>query len=128
MQVNGTEIVIALVGLVFSAVILPLVRAAFMWLKSKTKNEALSAALEEAQVVADGVVAGLQANVVDGLKGKSEDGKLDADDVREIADMAVDEFIRDLSARSLAVIEENADDLIAYIGNMIEARLAKAKK
>lgn len=128
MQVNGTEIVIALVGLVFSAVIMPLVRAAFMWLKSNTKNEALSAALEEAQVVADGVVAGLQANVVDGLKGKSEDGKLDADDVREIADMAVDEFIRDLSARSLMVIEENADDLIAYIGNMIEARLAKAKK
>lgn len=128
MQVNGTEIVIALVGLVFSAVILPLVRAAFVWLKSKTKNEALSTALEEAQVVADGVVAGLQANVVDGLKAKSEDGKLDADDVREIADMAVDEFIRDLSARSLAVIEENADDLIAYIGNMIEARLAKAKK
>lgn len=128
MQVNGTEIVIALVGLVFSAVILPLVRAAFVWLKSKTKNEALSAALEKAQVVADGVVAGLQANVVDGLKAKSEDGKLDADDVREIADMAVDEFIRDLSARSLVVIEENADDLIAYIGNMIEARLAKAKK
>lgn len=128
MQVNGTEIVIALVGLVFSAVILPLVRAAFVWLKSKTKNEALSAALEEAEVVADGVVAGLQANVVDGLKAKSEDGKLDADDVREIADMAVDEFIRDLSARSLTVIEENADDLIAYIGNMIEARLAKAKK
>lgn len=128
MQVNGTEIVIALVGLVFSAVILPLVRAAFMWLKNKTRSEALMAALEEAQIVADGVVAGLQANVVDGLKAKSEDGKLDADDIREVADMAIEEFIRDLSARSLAVIEENADDLIAYIGNLIEARLVKAKK
>lgn len=128
MQVNGTEIVIALVGLVFSAVILPLVRAAFVWLKNKTRSEALMAALEEAQIVADGVVAGLQANVVDGLKAKSEDGKLNADDIREVADMAIDEFIRDLSARSLAVIEENADDLIAYIGNLIEARLVKAKK
>lgn len=128
MQVNGTDIVIAVVGLVFSAVIIPLIRAAFGWLKGKTRSEALRMAMDEAQRVADNVVAGLQANVVNGLKERSEDGKLTMDDAREVADMAVDMFISDLSAGSLAVIEDNADDVAQYISNLIEARLLSTKQ
>ena len=128
MQIDVTQIIIAGVGLAFTAVVVPLIRAAFEWLKGKTKNEALRAALEEAQAVADGVVASLQASVVDGLKEKSADGKLSSDEAMEIADRAVEMFLSDISERSLALLEENADDVTAWIGNMIENRLAQLKK
>lgn len=128
MQVDFTQIVIAVVSLMFSAIIIPLVRATFLWLRTKTQNEALESALGEAQMVADSVVASLQANVVDALKEKSTDEKLNLDDASEVADMAIDMFLSDISARSLAAIEQNADDIVAYIGNLIEARLFQAKK
>ncbi len=128
MQIDVTQIIIAGVGLVFTAVIVPLIRAAFEWLKGRTKNEALKAALEEAKSVADGVVASLQATVVDGLKEKSADGKLSADEALEVADRAVEMFLSDISERSLCLLEENADDVTAWIGNLIESRLAQLKK
>lgn len=128
MQIDWTQLIIAAAGLLFSAVIIPLVKAAFGWLKSKTENEAVQAALAEAQAVADTVVASLQQTVVQGLKQRSTDGKLTADDAREVADLAVEMFLSDLSARSLAVIEENADDIIAYVGNLLEARLLRLKE
>jgi hypothetical protein len=128
MQIDWTQIIIAAAGLLFSVVIIPLVKAAFTWLKGKTENEAMQAAIAEAQTVADTVVAGLQQTVVDGLKNKSADGKLTADDALEVKDMAVERFLSDLSAKSLALLEDNASDIIAYAGNLLEARLLKLKE
>jgi len=127
MQIDWTQLIIAAAGLLFSAVIIPLVKAAFTWLKGKTENEAMQSALTEAQTVADNVVASMQQTVVDGLKAKSTDGKLTADDAREVADMAVERFLSDLSAKSLALLEDNAGDIITYAGNLLEARLVKLK-
>lgn len=120
---NWSEIVVAAVGLVFSIVVLPLVNAAFAWLKNRTKNEAVRAALDEARTVADNVVASLKATLVDGLKAKSADGKLSADEAREVARKAMDMFLSDLSARSLEVIQCNADNIASFVGNLLEARL-----
>jgi prolyl oligopeptidase PreP (S9A serine peptidase family) len=128
MTIDVTQIIIAGIGLIFTAVIIPLIKAAFEWLKGKTQNEAIKAALEEAKTVADQVVASLQATVVDGLKAKSTDGKLSAEDVAEIADSAVEMFLSDISERSLELLENNADDITSYIGNLIESRLAQLKK
>ena len=128
MQIDITQMVIAAAGLIFSAVVIPLVKAAFSWLKSKTENEALLAALGEAQTVADNVVAGLQQTVVQELKEKSADGKLSADDAREVADTAVEMFLNDISAKSQALIEKNADDIIAYMSRLMEARLLRLKE
>ena len=128
MQIDVTQIIIAGVGVLFTAVIVPLVRAAFGWLKGKTHNEALRAALDEAKTVADNVVASLQASVVDGIKRRSADGKLSAEEAMEVADMAVEMFLSDISERSLALLENNADDVTAFIGNLIESRLAQLKK
>ena len=125
---DWTQIVIAAVGLVFSAVVIPLVKAAFACIKEKTQNEALFAALDEAQTVADQVVAALNTTVVEGLKAKSADGKLSADEVKELAQKALNMFVSDLSARSLAVLENNADDIAAYVGNLLEARLLRLKE
>lgn len=120
---DWTQIVITAVGLVFSAVVIPLVKAAFAWIKEKTHNEELYAALDEAQTVADQVVAGLNATVVGELKAKSADGRLSVDEAKEVAQKALNMFLSDLSARSLAVLENNADDLAAYVRNLLEARL-----
>ncbi|MGE5494576.1 MAG: hypothetical protein ACM3S4_04665 [Burkholderiales bacterium] len=128
MQINVTEVVISIVGLVFTAVVIPLTKAAFAWLRERTHSEALRSAIGEAEAVADNVVASLQASVVEGLKSKSADGKLSADDIKMISVKAFDMFISDLSAKSLAVIAGNADDIGAYVKNLIEARLLVAKK
>ncbi len=120
---DWTQIVIAAAGLLFSVVIIPLVKAAFAWLMSKTENEAILTALNEARTVADNVVASLKATLVDGLKAKSMDGKLSADEAREVAEKAMNMFISDLSARSAEVLSNNADDLTAYVSNLLEARL-----
>jgi len=125
---DWTQIVIAVVGLVFSAVVIPLVKAAFVWIKEKTQNEVLFAALDEAQTVADQVVAGLKTTVVDELKARSADGKLSADEAKEVAQKALNMFLSDLSARSLTVLENNADDLVAYVGHLLEARLLYLKE
>ncbi len=120
---DWTQIVIAAAGLLFSVVIIPLVKAAFAWLMSKTENEAILTALNEARTVADNVVASLKATLVDGLKAKSVDGKLSADETREVAEKAMNMFLSDLSARSAEVLSSNADDLTAYVSNLLEARL-----
>lgn len=127
MQIDCTQIIIAAAGLVFTAVIIPLVRVMFTWLRGKTENEALQSALAEAQTLADTVVASLQQTVVDALKMRAADGKLTADDAREVADLAVETFLSGLSAKSLALIEHNAGDIIAYAGHLLEASLLRLK-
>lgn len=120
---DWTQIVIAAAGLVFSVVIIPLVKAAFAWLMSKTENEAILMALDEARTVADNVVASLKVTLVDELKAKSSDGKLSAQDARDVAAKAKDMFLSDLSAKSLDVLSSSADDIAAYVSNLLEARL-----
>lgn len=124
---DWTQIVIAAAGLVFTGVVIPLFNAAFAWLRGKTQNEALLAALSEAQTVADNVVSSLKATVTDGLKAKSADGKLTAAEAKEVAETALRLFLSDLSARSLALIEKGADDITAYAGRLLEARLMRLK-
>jgi len=127
-MIDLTQIIIAIIGLVFTGVIIPLSRAAFEWLRSKTQNEVLMSAIDEFEVVADHVVMSLQQTVVDGLKEKSEDGKLTADEIKDVAQMAIDMFISDISTKSLEVIENNTDDISAYIANLIESRLFQLKQ
>jgi hypothetical protein len=125
---NWTDAAIFGVYLLFVAIIIPLVKAGFVWLKGKTQNEALLAALTEAEKVADQVVAGLQANVVDGLKAAATDGKLSPEEIKEVSQQAFDGFVSDLSQKSLEVLADKADDIEAYIKNLIESRLAASKK
>jgi hypothetical protein len=124
---NWTDAAIFGVYLLFVAIIIPLAKAGFTWLKSKTHNEALLAALTEAEKVADQVIAGLQVNVVDGLKAKSADGKLSPEEAGSVMEKAIGAFIGDISQKSLDVLNDKADDIEAYIKNLIESRLAVYK-
>ena len=124
---DWTQFAIAVFGLVFTGLVIPLLSAAFAWLRNKTKNEALLAALDEAQKVADNVVLSLNATVVEGLKQKSADGKLTAAEAKEVAEMALGMFFSDLSGRSLALLESAADDIAAYAAHLLEARLLRLK-
>jgi hypothetical protein len=128
MQVNLTEILIAIIGIIFTGAIIPLVRIGFKWLKEKTKNEGLLSALNEAEKVADGVVAGMAVNVVEGLKAMNTDGKLTVSEARIVMKQATAIFMADISERSLSVINANSDITANYIANLIESRLAVSKK
>jgi hypothetical protein len=125
--VNWTDVLIALVPFVFAAIISPLIKAAFVWVKSKTENEAILTALNEASIVADNVVARLQAKVVNGLKENSADGKLSIDDAKNVMKQAIDMFCSDISQGALDLINKNADNAAEYIQNLIESRLFKLK-
>ena len=120
---DWSEFAVAAVGLLFSVVVIPLVKAAFAWLMSKTENEAILMALDESKAVADNVVASLKSSLVDGLKAKSADGKLSAAEAGEVTKKAMDMFFADLSSKSLEVLTCNADDISAYVSNLLEARL-----
>ena len=124
---DWTEILIAVIGLVFSAIIIPLVKAAFEWLKTKTKGTVFFNATNEMQLVADKVITSLQQTTVADLKAKSADGKLTPDEIKEVAENAFNMFVSDLSDDALDVIESNADDATAYIKNLIESRLFALK-
>jgi hypothetical protein len=66
--------------------------------------------------------------MVDGLKAKSADGKLSAAEAQEVTKKAMRMFLSDLSQRSLEVLGSNADDISAYVGNLLEARLLALKE
>lgn len=126
-MIDWTQVIIAVVSLVFTAIIIPLVKAAFTWLKTKTESEALLTAITEAQTVAETVVMNLQQTVVEDLKAKSADGRLTADEISNIASMALEQFYSDISEKSLALLESHTDDIEAYIKRTIEAQLLKLK-
>jgi len=127
MSIDVTEIIIAVIGIVFTGVVIPLIKALFDWIKSKTASEALKAALDEAQSVADIVVLSLQQTVVDDLKAKSADGKLTAEDAKTVAQKALTQFMHNVSSKTLEVLQNNADNLGDYIRDLLEARLKVLK-
>jgi len=122
-MINWTEIIIAGIGIIFTSAIIPLVAAGFKWLRSKTQNEAIKAAISEAEKIADQTIYSLQQTVVDGLKQKNEDGKLTADEAKEVMELAIHNFIADVSSNTLSVLSQNADNIEQYIKNLIESRL-----
>jgi len=117
-------IVITVIG---SAVIAPLVAFFIRWLSTKTDSEALLTALAEFGDVADGVVAGLEATLVYELRKKSADGTLSKEDVEEIVKIGYQQFLDDISSKSLAVLKKNATDIKGYVRRKIEKALGMAK-
>lgn len=128
MEIDITEVVVAVISLIFTCVIVPVMAAVFKWLRSKTKNEALVTALSEAETIATNVVSSLQTNVVEALKIASEDGKLSDQEVSGIRKKALDMFLSDLSKQSYDVINKNAVDIAVWVQNLIETRLLAIKK
>lgn len=127
MTIDLTEILIAIIGMVFLGVIIPAVKALIVWLKSKTKNEGLQAAFDEAGEVAENVIAGLNATIVKEMRAQSADGKLSKEDAKIVMDKAVEAFLSDVSTKTRETIEANADDMTAWIANLIEQRLTWVK-
>ena len=126
-EINLTQIAIALIAIVFTGVIIPSAKAFFAWLVSKTKNEGLISAINEAQFVVDNVIANMQVNVVDALKEASADGKLTAEEIKQISSQSFDMFLSDISSKSLDTIMANADDVSEWVANLISSRLSLKK-
>lgn len=126
-MVDWTEVLIAGVGILFTAIIIPLAKAAFDWLKGKTKNEAIQSALSEAEKIADQTVLGLKQTLVDGLKAAHADGKLTAEEITTVSGKALSLFVDSVSVKTIETLDANIEDVEGYIKNLIESRIAKLK-
>jgi len=124
------KVIISIIGIVTGVAIPVLTKVAFAWLKEKAGliqeqklSTALVMALDEAEIVAGNVVAGLEATLVKQLKEKSKDGTLSKKDIELITQTAFESFKSDISAKSYGLLENNADDIMAAVGNLIEKKL-----
>ena len=122
--------IISIIGIVTATVIPILTKVAFAWLKEKAGliqeqklSTALVMALDEAEIVAGNVVAGLEATLVYQLREKSKDGTLSKEDIELITQTAFESFKSDISAKSYELLENNADNIMAAVGNLIEKKL-----
>lgn len=122
-MINWTDVLIYAIGLLFTSVLIPTIAAGFKWLRNKTQNEAIKAAIFEAEKIADQTIYSLNQTIVDGLKEKNADGKLTAGEAKEVMELAIHNFIADVSSGTLSVLSENADNIEQYIKNLIESRL-----
>ena len=122
--------IISIIGIVTATVIPILTKVAFAWLKEKAGliqeqklSTALVMALDEAEIVAGNVVAGLEATLVYQLREKSKDGTLSKEDIELITQTAFESFKSDISAKSYELLENNADNIMDAVGNLIEKKL-----
>jgi len=122
--------IISIIGIVTATVIPILTKVAFAWLKEKAGliqeqklSTALVMALDEAEIVAGNVVAGLEATLVYQLREKSKDGTLSKKDIELITQTSFESFKSDISAKSYELLENNADNIMAAVGNLIEKKL-----
>jgi len=112
-MIDWTEIIIAIIGLVITAIIVP-------WLKSKTTNEKMHKVITE---VGDAVAtsADYVAKIfVDDIKAG---GKLTDEDKFNAIMKAVDVAKNNISDESIKYIEKSGIDLGMYLESKIEAYL-----
>lgn len=127
-MIDWTEILIVVVGLVFTGILIPLVRVAFKWLVAKTEQTRWQKIVHQLSVVADNAVAYTQASFVDALKEKAADGKLTLDEAKEAVGVAIDYVKANSSTEVKNFILDTAIDMEEYIRGLIEQRLAVSKK
>lgn len=122
-----TELAIAAVYIVFAGVIIPIGRAVWQWIKTRTTNDKLLAAISEAEGVAFNAVADLQNSLVDGLKAAAPDGKLTPEQIAEVSREAFNRFMASISKGALDTLKNHKENLADYVKGLIEAQLERLK-
>ena len=129
-MVDWTDIIIGAIGIVFTAVLVPIGKAFFGWLKTKAESvqnedirKALIAASNEAENITRVVVDSLKQTVVDDIKDKREDGKLTDQEVADIAKKAWEKFCAGISAEAYYTLVEHKGDIKQYVQDLIESNV-----
>lgn len=97
------------------------------WVGAKTKNEALTTALERVTHTTETVVAALNQSVVPGLKAAASDGKLTKEDAANLKSMAMTTVMLTLKDEIKANAELGIQDINLLIGAKIEQAVGKLK-
>jgi hypothetical protein len=121
------KVVAILIGAAFTYVIVPVGKAAFKWLMGRFNNEALQAAIADAEKTAAAVVANLQQDLVDGWKKAAEDGKLTPDEILQLNKKALADFMTQAAKGTVDVLQKNKPNLEDYLLGLIRDQLATLK-
>lgn len=119
------SIVAGLVGLAFTVASTLLVPMLVAWLKSKTKNEVLSAAIDRAGRIIIAAANTTTQTYVDALK---KAGKFDAEAQKTAFNMTMTSVLELLNAETKQAIIDTYGDLEKWLTTEIEAAVFTSKK
>ena len=119
------SIVAGLVGLAFTVASTLLVPMLVAWLKSKTKNEVLSAAIDRAGRIIIAAANTTTQTYVDALK---KAGKFDAEAQKTAFNMTMTAVLELLNAETKQAIIDTYGDLEKWLTTEIEAAVFESKK
>ena len=119
------SIVAGIVGLAFTVASTLLVPMLVAWLKSKTKNEVLSAAIDRAGKIIIAAANKTTQTYVDALK---KAGKFDAEAQKTAFNMTMTSVLELLNAETKQAIVDTYGDLEKWLSNEIENAVFESKK
>lgn len=96
-------------------------------LKSKLKNENIKMALDQIAKITKAVVLNLNQTVVANIKSKSDDGKLTAEDIRDVKAKAITLIKAQAQNEFLDLLEKNTIDVDSLLDSSIEASVFESK-
>lgn len=97
-------------------------------LNSKTENQMLQTLINNVSDNAENIVKALNQTLVNGLKDKSEDGKLTKDEIIAVKNEALTTLMNTLSVEAKTTLTNTFGNLELYLSNLIEAKVSDAHK
>ena len=116
-----TEIILGTITALIAALIPFLVQ----WLKSKTSNEKLQRVITEVGDAIATAADSVNKTYVAGVKAAKADGKLDDDEKCQAMEAALDTAYNNISAKTIAYLENHGIESAQYLESKIEAYLSR---
>jgi uncharacterized protein YsxB (DUF464 family) len=124
---NYTDIVITFISLVVAPCIILLVKSGIQYLTSKTQNETAQKYATEIETIVCDAVSEISQTVVSGLKEKSADGKLTAEEADYVLGLAIEKSKLLMSDELLNYVFSKSIDVETYLTNKIESLIGRIK-
>ncbi len=126
-------ILVAIAGGV-ATILIALIKKGFTWVDAKiaaigseSGRKLLESATQEAESVVVNVVTSLQADVVEGLKKASEDGKLTSEEIESLGVQAFNKFVDGMSTGGLEVLKNSKTNFETYVNDLVKAVVQNIK-
>ena len=123
-----TQIIIAIITFIVAPFVIRLTNAKVAEIAAKTKDARLKAVIADVGSAVATAVDSLAQTTVESLKAASADGKLTADDAKNILIQAATKAETMLTADTIAFVQRQSKDVGEYLVDKIEAYIAAKKE